>query len=349
MSLQFILGSSGAGKTRLLYENLIEMSMEQPERQFIAIVPEQFTMQTQKEIVTLHPNHGTMNIDIVSFKRLAYRVFEELAVTTAEQKRNLSLFRGHLNQNGFINQLKSMMSELYQYGIRTEELDAAVEESESALLREKLKDLSVIYKGFQKEIEERYITAEEILDVLCRVLPQSEMIKNSVVTLDGYTGFTPVQYRLLELLFTYAKKVIVTVTIDPASNPYKESRMQNLFYMSKQIVCRLTDLASKNGITKEDDIVLGADGLKRFADSPAIGFLEQHLYRYDNACYEKEQKEISVYQAGKPGQEVAWVAGQIHRLVQGKQVRYREIAVITGDLPSYGHELVNQIEAEGIP
>ena len=163
MSLQFILGSSGAGKTRLLYENLIEMSMEQPEGQFIAIVPEQFTMQTQKEIVTLHPNHGTMNIDIVSFKRLAYRVFEELAVTTldilddtgksmvlrkvtAEQKRNLSLFRGHLNQNGFINQLKSMMSELYQYGIRTEELDAAVEESESALLREKLKDLSVIYK-----------------------------------------------------------------------------------------------------------------------------------------------------------------------------------------------------------
>ena len=190
---------------------------------------------------------------------------------------------------------------------------------------------------------------EEILDVLCRVLPQSEMIKNSVVTLDGYTGFTPVQYRLLELLFTYAKKVIVTVTIDPASNPYKESRMQNLFYMSKQIVCRLTDLASRNGITKEDDIVLGADGLKRFADSPAIGFLEQHLYRYDNACYEKEQKEISVYQAGKPGQEVAWVAGQIHRLVQGKQVRYREIAVITGDLPSYGHELVNQFEAEGIP
>ena len=66
--------------------------------------------------------------------------------------------------------------------------------------------------------------------------------------------------------------------------------MQNLFYMSKQIVCRLTDLASRNGITKEDDIVLGADGLKRFADSPAIGFLEQHLYRYDNACYEKEQK-----------------------------------------------------------
>lgn len=80
MSLQFIIGSSGAGKTRLLYESLIRQSIEDPESSLIAIVPEQFTMQTQKEVVCLHPNHGTMNIDIVSFQRLAYRVFEELGV-----------------------------------------------------------------------------------------------------------------------------------------------------------------------------------------------------------------------------------------------------------------------------
>ena len=80
MSLQLILGASGSGKTRYLYENLIRQSMEEPLVQYIAIVPEQFTMQTQKEIVNLHPDHGTMNIDIVSFQRLAYRVFEELAV-----------------------------------------------------------------------------------------------------------------------------------------------------------------------------------------------------------------------------------------------------------------------------
>ena len=79
MSLQFVIGSSGSGKTRYLYENLINLSMEHPEGNYIAIVPEQFTMQTQKEIVTLHPNHGSMNIDIVSFQRLAYRIFEELS------------------------------------------------------------------------------------------------------------------------------------------------------------------------------------------------------------------------------------------------------------------------------
>ena len=80
MSLQFVFGNSGAGKSWELYQNLIRESRERPGDRFLVLVPEQFTMQTQKEIVSLHPNHGTMNIDIVSFQRLAYRVFEELAV-----------------------------------------------------------------------------------------------------------------------------------------------------------------------------------------------------------------------------------------------------------------------------
>lgn len=368
MSLQFILGSSGAGKTRFLYDNLIAMSMKEPSLQYIVIVPEQFTMQTQKEIVSLHPNHGTMNIDIVSFNRLAYRVFEELCVTTltvlddtgksmvlrkvvADRRKELGLFQGHLNQNGFISQLKSMMSELYQYGILPEAIEAAARESQSALLKEKLKDLSIIYEGFKKEIEHRYITTEEILDVLCRVLPRSELIKNSIITLDGYTGFTPVQYRLIQLLLTYGKKVTVTVTVDPAANPYEEGRLQNLFYMSKQIVCRLTNLAESEGFQKSADIVLGKgeEGLRRFAKNPAMKFLERHLYRYDNGVYEDTPEGIRIYQAGKPGQEIAWVAGRIHRLVQKEGMRYREIAVITGDLPAYGHEIINRFGADSIP
>lgn len=366
MSLQFILGSSGAGKTRLLYENLISASVKEPKRQYFAIVPEQFTMQTQKEIVTLHPNHGTMNIDIVSFQRLAYRIFEELAVTNAvvlddmgksmvlrkvaaDKKKQLNLFHGHLNQNGFINQLKSMLSEFYQYGIGAEDITTAIEETSSPLLREKLNDLLVIYQGFQEEISQRYITTEEILDVLCKVLPRSELIKSSVITLDGYTGFTPVQYRLLELLFIHAKKVIVTVTIDPNADPYKESPMQNLFHMSKQIVCKLTRLASQNDVSKEEDIILSGKVLPGFASSPAIGFLEKHLFRYSVASYSDEQDQIRIYQAGKPGQEIAMVVKEINNLVQHGSMRYRDMAVISGDLQTYGHEIINQFGAGHIP
>ena len=211
MALQFIMGGSGAGKTRFLYESLIREAQKRPDRQFVVIVPEQFTMQTQKEIVSLHPRRGTMNIDIVSFERLAYRVFEELAVVNpavlddmgksmvlrkvaAEKGKQMGIFRGHLGQAGFIGQLKSMVSELYQYGVSPEQLDEMQAQAPSPLLKAKLKDLAAVYRGFQEYIDQKFITAEEILGELCRVFPRSEKMRGSVVVLDGYTGFTPVQY-----------------------------------------------------------------------------------------------------------------------------------------------------------
>ncbi len=373
MSLQFIIGSSGSGKTRRLYEDLIAGSLKEPDSPFIAIVPEQFTMQTQKEIVTLHPDRGVMNIDIVSFNRLAYRIFEELAVdhlavlddmgksmvlrrVAAGRRKELGLYAGHLNQTGFINQLKSMLSELYQYGVRPEDLDRAKDAAETALLRAKCADLAVIYRAFRKEIEDRFITAEEILDVLCRVLPQSELIRRSVITLDGYTGFTPVQYRLLELMMIHAKRVVVTVTADPGAEPYRRSSMQDIFYMGKEMIFRLNSLAEKNGVAREKDILLGGGSpgaggraLWRFAKSPSLAFIESHLYRYGAAAASWEPEEAEIWQAAGPAQEVEAAAAGIRRLVQKEGVRFREIAVITGDLPGYRHEITSRFRAENIP
>ena len=364
MSLQFVIGSSGSGKTRYLYENLIKLSLEHPEGNYISIVPEQFTMQTQKEIVTLHPNHGSMNIDIVSFQRLAYRIFEELGVehlevlddmgksmvlrrVAAGQKKNLGLYGSHLNQTGFVNQLKSMLSELYQYGIQPENLREAMEHA-GPLLCEKLHDISVVYEAFQQEIQEKYITAEEILDVLCRVLPRSELIRKSVVTLDGYTGFTPVQYRIVELLMRYAKQVIITVSIDPEEKPYERTGIDHLFYMGKEMIWRVHELAARNGIRRDQDVRLEGKCLPRFQNSPAIAFVEKNLYRYGRRS-EQEPKEIRVFRAVSPGEEASFAASMIHRLVREQGIRYREIAVITGDLAGYRYEIVNRFEREKIP
>ena len=77
MALQLILGNSGAGKSHYMFEKIITQSIEEPKRQFFVIVPEQFTMQTQKDLVRMHPRHGILNIDILSFERLAHQVFEE--------------------------------------------------------------------------------------------------------------------------------------------------------------------------------------------------------------------------------------------------------------------------------
>ena len=129
MALQFIFGPSGSGKSYYIYNKIIQESMENPDRQYLVLVPEQFTMQTQKELVMLHPRKGIMNIDVLSFERLAFRVMEEtgafsqelleetgksmvLRKVAQEKKGELKLLGAKMNKQGYVSQLKSMVSEL---------------------------------------------------------------------------------------------------------------------------------------------------------------------------------------------------------------------------------------------
>ncbi|MBQ8412876.1 MAG: hypothetical protein IJX12_04615 [Lachnospiraceae bacterium] len=127
MSLQFVLGPSGAGKSHYIYEKIIKESMENPGTNYILLVPEQYSRARQRKMVKLHPYGGTLNIDVIGFNRLAYRVFDELNVKTAkvledfgksmlirrvagEVRDKLRVYKNCLNKNGFIDEVKSLMS-----------------------------------------------------------------------------------------------------------------------------------------------------------------------------------------------------------------------------------------------
>ena len=110
MPLQFILGNSGSGKSHYAYQNMIKESMSHPEKKFLVIVPEQFTMQTQKELVSLHPRKGILNIDVLSFQRLAYHVFDEVGAdrhtVLEETGKNLLLRKVAIEQQDNLKVLK---------------------------------------------------------------------------------------------------------------------------------------------------------------------------------------------------------------------------------------------------
>ena len=225
MPLRLILGSSGSGKSYKACKEIIEKSIQNPLLDFFIVVPEQFTLQTQKEIVKMHPNHGTMNIDIVSFERLAFRISEELGIKTPEilddtgkslvlrkiieeNKLSLNAFKSKIKMPGFVEEMKSMIAELYQYGIGEDTVNRIIDVSEKKpLLKAKIDDVSVIYKAFKKYLEDKFVTSEEILEILYKIIPKSNLIKNSEIYLDGFTGFTPIQYKVIEVLLKYSKKV----------------------------------------------------------------------------------------------------------------------------------------------
>lgn len=373
MALQFYFGGSGAGKSRKLHEDMIEASRQEPKRNFLLIVPDQFTMQTQMDLVLEHPNKGIMNIDVLSFGRLTHRILEEVGHTdmpvlddtgkslilrkiAETEAQKLSVIGKHLHKIGYIHEVKSAISEFMQYGIGTKELSELAEYARKrGALYYKLKDLQVLYESFLSYIQEKFITTEETLDRLRESLPKSEIIKDCVIAFDGFTGFTPIQYRVIQELMRLTRKVIVTVTIDTEENPYQLDGEQKLFHLSKKTVADLRRLGEEAGIRMLPAVICGevSERFPRFADNPELAHLERYLFRYPVVPYEAETTRIHLMEASTPKEEVRQTCIEIYRLLNGKNVsvglHYRDIAVVTGSMETYGNDIEEEFAKFGIP
>lgn len=368
MSLRFIFGPSGAGKSRQLYDEMIRHAKENPDKNFLLIVPDQFTMQTQKDIVLLSDKGGILNIDVLSFGRLNHRIMEEvgredipvlddtgkslvLQKVAAEMKEELPVLGSFLHKQGYIHEVKSAISEFMQYGISTEDVEKLIVYSEKrGALVQKLKDLKKLYEGFQEYIQGNFITTEETLDVLCRSLQKSRILQESVVAFDGFTGFTPIQNKVIQELMHVCGEVIVTVVMGEGENPYRQDGEQKLFHLSKKTVADLSRLAQEAGVPRVQDIfVIPAPGRNRFDMRPALAHLERNLFRYSVQPFQEEQSEIVIFETTTPRDEVHQTGLKIRDMIREEGLAYRDIAVITGDLEGYAPYVETEFAQMEIP
>ncbi len=355
MSLQFVLGPSGAGKSHYIYDLIIKESMENPDTNYILLVPEQYSLALQRKMVKLHPNGGTLNIDVIGFNRLAYRVFDELNVKTTkvledfgktmlirrvagEVRDKLKVYKSCLNKNGFIDEVKSLMSEFYQYDFSVEELSKLIrsmeESGDESVLLDKLRDMETIIAAFQAKIESEYIVAEQLTDLLSDCAAKSQLIKRSVIVMDGFTGFTPIQLRAIGTLISCAKKVYNIHTIDQATyNKSKRERLKEyeLFYLTDKTLYSLRQLAQEKNVPVEADICVGFDEPKRWSeDKQDLLHLQRYIFRYPYKVYEGEVENLVINSYGTPRKQLKGVCETIFVLVKEQGYRYKDIAIISG-------------------
>ena len=366
MSLRFCFGPSGSGKSHRIYEEIMQRAAEEPGRNFLIIVPDQFTMQTQKDLVMRSDRDGILNIDVLSFGRLSHRILEEVGTkempvlddtgkslvlqkVAADLKEQLPAMGSLLHKQDYIHEVKSAISEFMQYGISTQDMDKLITSAQKrGALAMKLKDLKTLYRGFQDYIRDHFITTEETLDVLRRSLSKSKILKGSVVVFDGFTGFTPIQNRLIQELMRVCAETIVTVTIGVGEDPYKMDGEQKLFHLSKKTVADLEKLAAEAEVERGEDLFVKG-GPNRFAKAPALHYLEQNLFRYQYEPYAGEQQEIHMFEALSPREEVHQTALYIRHLIREQGMTYRDIAVVIGDLEGYASYVETEFGQLEIP
>lgn len=366
MNLQIIAGPSGAGKSTYIYRKIVDEAEQNPKKHYLILVPLQYSMQTQRILVFLHPRRSIMNIDVLSFERLAYRVFDELGTKKTQCldetgkvlllrraasliRDDLGILKRNIGRRGYIDEVKSLISELMQYGYTPDDVSSmASGEALPATFREKAEDVEKLYRKFLALFDESMFTQEQVLSLLCDVADRSELLKDSVIVLDGYTGFTPVQKELLRRIFPLVDRIYACVTCDPDTDLYTEGSEDGLFHMSRQESAFLSELAGSH----LSDPAFIDRGQGRFADGSAMAFLEEHIFREDGASFSPDSKNrpAELIRTRNVNIEILYTAEKIHQMIRENDgLHYRDIAVVCPDIEAYRYSFERIYTASGIP
>lgn len=350
MAVQFILGASGTGKTNYIYEQMIAKLQEEEHPPIIFMLPEQSNMAAEKDMVSMHPRGGTMEISILSFTRLAFQIFDELNVHTndilddygksmliikllKEHENELSYYGTMIGKQGFVDEMKSVLSEFYQYQITEAVLEQVLASlSPDKSLFHKLSDLKLLLQAFNEAMQDSYMVTEQILSLLKEVAHDSRLLEGAEIYFDGFTGFTPVQYSVIEELMKLGCNLYFSFTMDEnlfGDNGYSE---QGLFALGKQSVDRLCKLAEDNNVAVLPHV--GFTKNHRQEGKKGLLHMERQLFRFPVKSYENVSSELQILSAKNAEEEAAFIADTIQDYVRKEGYRYSDFAIITGDLQS---------------
>lgn len=357
MSLKYIMGKSGSGKTTYCIKDISKRD-NMKERLFY-IVPEQFTLESEKNL--LSKKESLININVLGFRHFAYYLISKLGTSgrailddvgrmmlikkiVLELKDKLEFYKNAVDKEGFIDNLDTTITEFMQYGASLEKINLLISNYKEGNLKNKLKDIYLIFSKYREYMAKEYIAGDGALEILCEFIPQS-IVRGSEVWIDGFKSYTPQELKVIEQLLKHCKRVNITFTINNGAVEYKKLNSFDEEYEIKKAINSITRLARENSIDIEEVTLLN-ENYRKYSEE--IEFLKNNYFKYKFEPYTKSVNNINIYKANNMYQEIEKVCADIKTMVQYKHYKYSDIALIIGD-SSYEKTLSIALNKYDIP
>ena len=342
--LKYVMGGPATGKTKLCLDKIIELE-NNFDGNILYLVPEQASLQAERNLVK--KNGAIIKTQVLSFNRLCFYIFNEvgnekkilledigknmlLKKILFDKDIKLNFFGGIKKKLGFIDNLGDLISEFYKNDIHDDKLCECLSEI-SENLKIKLEDLIVIYKKYNEYIEKKYLSSDNILDILAQKIFESQYLNKIKVFIDGFDGFSEQEYKVINELMRAASEIYLTVGINFNEGhkvKYKNIKAHDLFFEVKNMVNKISDLAEKNNLEIGEIVSLK----KIYGKSNELEFLTKNFFGEEK--FLDDVKDICLYELEDFYEEIELVARKIIFYVK-HGFRFKDIVVIAENLEEY--------------
>lgn len=368
MYLRFITGRAGSGKTfQCMREVCREIEKQPLGSPLILLVPEQASFQTERALAEISNSDGFLRAQVLGFRRLAFRVLQEtggaIRVPLGEISKRMILRRmlektaselrimsRAADLPGFLEKLTGALGEMKNYQITPDDLGRCLTNLESigdtSLLGDKLHDLKTVFAVFEDFLRGRFIDPDDYLNLAAGKIKNSSWLREARIWVDGFTGFTPLEYAVLKALMRHTDGVNVTLSL--GSNYADKILLEtDPFYPVWETYTTLLKMARKEALPVYSAPVLGSDEPRRFV-SRGLAYLEKNLF-VRSAANSISEEGINVVAAADRRSEVEGIAREITRLCRDHNYRYRDIVVLLREVGQYANLISAVFSDHGIP
>lgn len=335
--LTIFYGRESVDKEKFIFDNI--------KGRALIIVPDQFTLEAERELFKSLGVTALMDIEVLSMSRLGSRLLSELggskrtfidkygrhmilAQTALEEKENLQVFRGLESKSSFIDMVNNFITEMKQYNCGSTELgEMAAQAEEGSYVQKKLLDLQLLFSRYEEKINGKYTDSEDYISLVLDKIGQSQLIGGNNIWIYGFDSFTPKALSILGELMANAAQVNVVLTWSDDLL----ARDAELFELGRIVMDMLEAQAQSRGIDVVRKRIPASYAFDRKA--PAMVHVEKELYALPAKAAEGagQCRGITMVSASGPYSEAESAACFVQKLVREKDYHYSDIKIICND------------------
>ena len=349
--VRFILGRTGAGKTREILTEIKKECADNPIGSPIFIItPEQMTFHTEYQLLLMNKANSMIRVNAVSFNRLAHRIMQEvgglsryhldevgkamlLQKIMIENSESLGIFAKYIRKPGFIGKMDELFSEFKNYQLDTASLKEKLGSARlQPQIKQKISTLAAIYDEFTEITLKQYLTTEDYFTLLAELVDKSELIKDASVYIDGYYTFNAQEYAIIRKLAQSSKSITIALTASAKDKSTLWGTTCKTYNSLKDALqyLKFSEMQLTGGQISE-------------GRSEAIIHLEQNFMQAGEICGVGEH--INLLVAPSRRLEIEEAAIRIHQLSRYQNVAFSSIAIYTSE-QQVDHRLYKAIFAK---
>src|SRR5687768_13914934 len=375
MSVRFVIGRAGTGKTHHCFRSIADAMRAAPLGPPIyLLLPKQATFAAERELTCNSGLAGFCRARVISFDQLSRDILAEcgggaipevtplgrqmlLGHLLRKHRADLKFFAAVAQQPGLAAKLDGAFAEFQRCGKNAAELLAIVEElasiesddAESRLLLDKLRDFHLLYHAYTEFLGQDRLDPHGRLAQMLACMEESLAFRGATVYVDGFAEFTENERRTLVQLAKVAARIDVALLTDPNSPTVRDVNVLpdelGLFHHTEQTYRLLHFAFTSENIKIDPPLVLRET--RRFAE-PSLSHVERFMFAPKPAPMIGEPPGVEMIEAPDRRGEVDGAARRVRELLNDG-VRLRDVAVLVRDIDTYHATIDASFREHGLP